>query len=51
MRLPPRLSSWLLGAILAQATYNYVLNALKLKATAGVLGEDDLAHINQWLQK
>ena len=36
---------------LAQATYNYALSVLKLKAAAGTLGEDDLAHVNQWLQK
>jgi len=36
---------------LARATYNYVLNVLKLKAAAGTLTEDDLAHVNQWLQK
>jgi outer membrane protein len=36
---------------LAQATYIYALSVLKLKAAAGTLTEDDLVHVNQWLQK
>jgi len=35
---------------LAQATYNYILSVLRLKAAAGALNEDDLAYVNQWLE-
>ncbi len=35
----------------AQAIYTYAINVLKLKSAAGTLTEDDLAHVNQWLQK
>ena len=35
----------------AQATYSYAVNVLKLKAAAGTLAEDDLAYVNQWLEK
>ncbi len=35
----------------AQATYAYTISALKLKAAAGTLSEDDLTAINQWLEK
>ena len=35
----------------AQAIYNYAINVLKLKAAAGTLSDDDLAYVNQWLEK
>ncbi|MBI4189875.1 MAG: TolC family outer membrane protein [Betaproteobacteria bacterium] len=35
----------------AQAIYTYAVNVLKLKAAAGTLTEDDLAYVNQWLEK
>jgi outer membrane protein len=35
----------------AQAIYTYALNVLKLKAAAGTLSEDDVAYVNQWLEK
>ena len=35
----------------AQAIYAYAINVLKLKAAAGTLREDDLAYVNQWLEK
>src|SRR6185295_19331525 len=35
----------------AQAIYTYALNVLKLKAAAGTLTDDDLAYVNQWLEK
>jgi outer membrane protein len=35
----------------AQAIYSYAINVLKLKAAAGTLAEDDLAYVNQWLEK
>ena len=35
----------------AQAIYTYAINVLKLKAAAGTLVEDDLAYVNQWLEK
>ena len=35
----------------AQAIYAYAINVLKLKAAAGTLTEDDLAHVNAWLEK
>ena len=35
----------------AQAIYGYAINVLKLKAAAGTLAEDDLAYVNQWLEK
>ena len=35
----------------AQAIYTYAINVLKLKAAAGTLGEDDVARVNQWLEK
>ena len=35
----------------AQAIYNYAINVLKLKAAAGTLIDDDLAYVNQWLEK
>jgi len=34
---------------LAQATYNYILSLLKLKAAVGRLAEDDLTQVNAWL--
>lgn len=33
----------------ANARYDYVIDSLNLKATAGVLGADDLAMVNGWL--
>ncbi|HYC45988.1 MAG TPA: TolC family outer membrane protein [Burkholderiales bacterium] len=36
---------------LAQAKYNYVLSLLRLEAAIGELTEDDLAAINQWLDR
>ncbi|WP_130471790.1 TolC family outer membrane protein [Candidatus Magnetaquicoccus inordinatus] len=36
---------------LADARYRYILGALRLKFTAGQLGEQDLSHINEWLSK
>ena len=33
---------------LAQATYNYTLSLLKLKAATGRLSEDDLLQVNAW---
>lgn len=35
----------------AQAIYAYAMNVLRLKATTGTLGEDDLTYVNQWLDK
>jgi len=35
----------------AQAIYTYAINVLKLKAAAGTLADDDLAYVNQWLEK
>lgn len=35
----------------AQVIYTYAINVLKLKAAAGTLGDDDLAYVNQWLEK
>lgn len=35
---------------LAQARYGYLINTLRLKEAAGMLGEQDLAQINQWLK-
>jgi outer membrane protein len=35
----------------AQAIYTYAINVLKLKAAAGTLGDDDVAYVNQWLEK
>ena len=35
----------------AQAIYAYAINVLKLKAAAGSLSDDDLAYVNQWLEK
>ena len=33
----------------ANARYDYILNSLRLQATAGVLQEQSLAQVNQWL--
>jgi outer membrane protein len=33
----------------ASARYNYLINTLKLKQAAGLLNDEDLAAINQWL--
>ncbi|MCE9641165.1 MAG: TolC family outer membrane protein [Betaproteobacteria bacterium] len=35
----------------AQAIYAYAINVLKLKAAAGTLSDNDLAYVNQWLEK
>ena len=35
----------------AQVIYSYAINVLKLKAAAGTLTDDDLAYVNQWLEK
>lgn len=35
----------------AQAIYTYAINVLKLKSAAGTLAEDDVAYVNQWLEK
>ena len=35
----------------AQAIYTYAINVLKLKAAAGTLSDEDLAYVNQWLEK
>jgi len=35
---------------LARKRYDYVLNVLKLKQAAGILTEDDLRKVNNWLQ-
>ena len=35
----------------AQAIYSYAINVLKLKAAAGTLTDEDLAYVNQWLEK
>ena len=35
----------------AQAIYTYAINVLKLKAAAGTLTDEDLAYVNQWLDK
>lgn len=35
----------------AQSRYTYLINTLKLKQAAGILSEDDVAKINQLLQK
>jgi len=34
---------------LASARYEYLLNSLRLRAIVGVLSEDDLVNLNQWL--
>jgi outer membrane protein len=36
---------------LAQARYSYVLSLLRLEAAVGELTEEDLAAVNQWLQR
>jgi outer membrane protein len=36
---------------LAQATYNYILSLLRLKAATGELTEDDLIRVNAWLER
>lgn len=36
---------------LAQARYGYVISRLKLRAAAGLLDENDIALIQQWLEK
>lgn len=36
---------------LAQAKYDYLLNSLRLKALVGVLTQDDLGFVNNWLQE
>jgi outer membrane protein len=36
---------------LAQSKYNYILSLLRLEAAIGELTEDDLAAVNQWLQR
>jgi outer membrane protein len=36
---------------LAQATYNYMLSLLRLKAAVGRLAEDDLVKVNAWLDR
>jgi outer membrane protein len=36
---------------LARKRYDYVLNVLRLKQAAGILTDDDLARVNQWLQR
>ena len=33
-----------------RARYDYALNWLRLKQSAGTLSEDDVAHVNSWLQ-
>ena len=33
----------------SQARYDYILNLLRLKQAAGILGEEDVAAVNQWL--
>ncbi|MEO7725634.1 MAG: TolC family outer membrane protein [Burkholderiales bacterium] len=35
----------------AQAVYAYAINVLKLKAATGTLTDEDLAYVNQWLDK
>jgi len=35
----------------AQAICTYAINVLKLKAAAGTLSDEDLAYVNQWLEK
>ncbi len=35
----------------AQARYDYLLNVLSLKQAAGTLNKEDVAQINQWLEK
>lgn len=35
---------------LSSARYDYLLNLLRLKQTAGILSEDDLVQINGWLE-
>ena len=35
----------------AQVIYTYAINVLKLKAAAGTLSDDDVAYVNQWLDK
>ena len=35
----------------AQAVSNYAINVLKLKAAAGTLTDEDVAYVNQWLEK
>ena len=34
---------------LARARYEYLLNSLKLRSIVGVLAEEDLVSLNQWL--
>lgn len=36
---------------LAQSKYNYILSLLRLKSAAGQLTEQDLAHVNGWLDR
>jgi outer membrane protein len=36
---------------LAQATYNYLLSLLRLKAAVGTLSEEDFVKINTWLER
>ena len=36
---------------LAQATYNYILSLLRLKAAVGKLTEDDIVKVNAWLER
>jgi len=33
----------------SQARYDYIINLLRLKQAAGILGEEDVAAVNQWL--
>jgi outer membrane protein len=33
----------------ARARYDYILNIIRLKQAAGILVEEDLANINEWL--
>lgn len=33
----------------ARARYDYILNIIRLKQAAGILSEDDLARVNEWL--
>lgn len=35
---------------LARARYDYIIDSLRLKRAAGMLGDQDLAQINRWLQ-
>ena len=36
---------------LLQARYDYIVNRLKLRASVGGLGEEDVASVDQWLKK